>query len=189
MLAVALLAGCGGDDDEPVATPSPGGSPPTASTGTPAAALTPGGILPTMASFGFRRTEPEKVAAPGGLDIAFSIYERTTEPKVQARAEVRVYANEAAARADYPTQSEGWKTPPPDVFNTDLKNVSAPALGGMAEAVGYVATAVDQERNRVWTDVYRIGRVVVVQHVLGRQEADTNPIRLELSSQIRAQVR
>ncbi len=188
-MAAALFfgAGCGGSDEtQPSATGSA-----AASTTTPDAsrvALTAAAVLPNLGASGFAQTAPENVAAPGGLDIAFSIYERATEPKLQARAEVRVYPTEADAKADYPTQSQGWKNPPPDVFGIDPKNADATALAGLSEAVAYIGTAVDGERNRVWTDVYRIGRVVVVQHVLGQQERDTDPVRKAMADAIRAKV-
>jgi hypothetical protein len=182
------VGACGGDDDAPASPSSPPTTGAADSPSATAAALTSAALLPDLAGLGFVRTQPEKVAAPGGIDISFSIYEKATEPKLQARAEVRVYATEGAAKTDYPIQTEGWKSPPPGVFGIDPKNVSAPALAGMDAAVAYIGSATDQDRNRVFTDVYRVGRVVVVQHVLGQKEADTDPVRKTMADAIKRKV-
>ncbi len=95
----------------------------------------------------------------GALDLAFSVYERTSAPGAQARVEVRVYPDETAAKGDFEAQASGWKTPPPGIFGGDPANVDGPALEGMDEARAYIATNRDPQGFRVWTDVYRIGRV------------------------------
>ncbi|MGD9933867.1 MAG: hypothetical protein AB7T37_09110 [Dehalococcoidia bacterium] len=133
--------------------------------------------MPVLADLGFRQTAPEKLAGTGALDLAFSVYERTDVPRAQARVEVRVYPDEAAARADYKAQAEGWKNPPPGLFGGDPANVDGPVLAGMDDATAYLATNRDPQGFRLWTDVFRIGRVIVVAHALGQNEADVTPIR------------
>jgi hypothetical protein len=140
--------------------------------------------MPDLAELGFVRQPPEKIAAPGGLDIAFSVYEKTTEPRIGARAEVRVYASESAARQDYPTQALGWRNPPPQVFGADLGNMTSPPLQSVPEATAYRATRTDPSGNRIWTDIFRVGRVVVVSHVLARNEEDAAPVRAALAAAV-----
>lgn len=133
--------------------------------------------MPALADLGFRQTTPETLPGTGALDLAFSIYERPDPPLAQARVEVRVYPDEAAARADYGAQAEGWKNPPPGLFGGDPANVDGPPLVGMDAATAYLATNRDPQGFRLWTDVFRIGRVIVVAHALGQNEADVTPIR------------
>jgi hypothetical protein len=177
LLTVLLvgLAACGGDDDDN------GGAP-----GEPVASATPltaAGLVPDLKDF--LHTVPEKVAAPGGLDIVFSFFQKGTEPPMQARAEVRVYSTDDEAAADFPVQAQGWRNPPPDVFGIDLANEGAEPIGGVMDAVAYRATVTDGAGNTVWTDVYRIGRVVIVAHVLAREAEDAETVRLELAQRIR----
>jgi hypothetical protein len=138
---------------------------------------------------GFERTPPERLNAPAGLEIAFSAYRRTTEPPMQARVEVRINANDTEAIKDYALQVGGWKNPPPGVFGSDPKNVDGQPLGGYSEAKAYVATTRDATGSKVYTDIYRIGRVVVVQHVLARDDAAADPIRREASDGVAAKLR
>jgi hypothetical protein len=144
--------------------------------------------MPDLAELGFVRQAPEKINAPGGLDIAFSVYEKVTEPRIGARAEVRVYTTESAAVQDYPTQALGWRNPPPQVFGADLGNMTSPPLQGLAEATAYRASNTDPSGNRIWTDIFRVGRVVVVSHVLAKNEDDAGPVREALAAAIQRAV-
>ncbi|MCA9830855.1 MAG: hypothetical protein R3B97_00100 [Dehalococcoidia bacterium] len=138
---------------------------------------------------GFNQTTPEKIPGTGQLDLAFSVYDRANAPRAQARVEVRVYPDDAAARTDYKNQAQGWKTPPPGLFGGDPANVDGPALTGMDEATAYLATNRDPQGFRLWTDVYRMGRVIVVAHVLGQNEADVTPVRNAVAERVRDKLR
>ncbi len=144
-------------------------------------------IVPDLSGEGYDQTVPETLPNTGDLDIAFSQF-RKASPAVEARAEVRVYPHEDIADEDFEAQAEGWKTPPPGLFGGDPGNLEAPALEGMDDAVGYIASKRDPQGVRLWTDVYRIGRVIVVAHVLGQTEGDVNPVRRAISEAVRAKL-
>lgn len=180
-MAVALgLAACGDGNDS---------SPATAGLTEPVVTKTARELLPSLADLGYRQTAPETIPGTGALDIAFSVYERPDPPRAQARVEVRVYPDEAAARGDYRAQAEGWKNPPPGLFGGDPANVEGPALAGMDEATAYLATNRDPQGFRLWTDIYRIGRVIVVAHALGQNEADVTSGRTGVGDRIREALR
>ncbi len=147
-------------------------------------ALTAAGVLPALT--GYQNTNPEKVAAPGNLEIVFSLYWKSGTQDVNARVETRVYATEADAKADYAAQAQGWKNPPPGLFGPNLRNADGPALTGMAEATAYVAQTKDAQGVRVYTDVYRVGRVIVVQHVLSADDGSAGVLRKALADSVKA---
>ena len=183
-LALVGVAACGGSDT--TATPAP-----TTPSGAPAspspATLKVADLFPDLASIGLTRGTIERVPDPAGREIAFAVYEGSG---LSARAEIRIYPTVAAATDDFPLQAAGWKAPPVGaVFPFDLANVEGKALTGVDEAKAYVATRADATGKRVWTDVYRLGRVVVVAHTLGSNETDAGRVRTELASRIAAAAR
>jgi hypothetical protein len=169
---------CGGDDE---------GAPPTSEASATTRAATE--ILPDLTGDGFDMTVPEKLPNTGALDIAFSIYDKSGMPPVQARAEVRVYPTGDDAAGDFENQAEGWKTPPPGLFGGDPANEDAEPLDNLDDAVAYIATNRDPSGFRLWTDIYRVGNVIVVAHVLGQNEADVTPVRQLLAERVRAGLR
>jgi hypothetical protein len=180
-LTFGLLA-CGGDDD--TAPPADGGS--TASPTSQQANLVATSAIPDVD--GFERSVAEKIAAPGGIDIAFSAYRKKGTTEVAGRMEVRIYKDEATAKADYPAQALGWKNPPPGIFGGTVVNTDSPPLASFAEATAYRAQSADAQGLRIYTDVYRIGRVIVVQHVLSKADAEAATVRKAISDAARAKV-
>lgn len=180
LIAVAC-GGDGGGDSTGAASPGSGT--------TSSKALKASELVPSLADLGFTQNPAEKAPNTGSLDLVFAVYERTSAPRAQARVEVRVYPDEAAAKGDFEAQAGGWKSPPPGLFGGDPANVDGPALPGMDQAKAYIATNRDPQGFRVWTDVYRIGRVIVVAHVLAQNEADVTPVRTAIGERIRSEAR
>ena len=178
LIAIGSIAACGGDDED-----GEGGE-----TVEPAN-LSAAELIPDLAELGFDQTVPESIPNTAELDIAFSIYDRTSAPQTQARAEVRVYPSEDIADGDFDAQAEGWKNPPPGLFGQDPGNIDGPALEGLDDAAAYIATNADPNGIRLWTDVFRIGPVIVVAHVLGTNEADVTPVRQAIADSVSAEVR
>jgi hypothetical protein len=144
--------------------------------------------VPRLGDAGFNQTAPETLPNTGQVDIAFSFYESASSP-LQARAEVRVYPDATIADGDFELQAQGWKNPPPGLFGGDPNNLDATPLEGLDEAVAYIAANRDAQGFRVWTDVYRIGRVIVVAHVLAQTEDQATPVRHALADAVRAKLR
>jgi hypothetical protein len=153
------------------------------------AVLTALSLFPDLGPQGFTRQPPERIPAPGGIDIMFAAYEHSAAPRMAARAEIRVYTAIDAAKQDYALQADGWKNPPPELFGGQVKNADHTALTGLEEARAYRTTSVDKDGNRIWTDVYRFGRVVVISHVLGREDKDADPIRRAIAESVGARAR
>jgi hypothetical protein len=180
ILFLLLGAACGGDDDDDSDTTSTSAAP---------ADLNAVELVPDLTGEGFNQTTPERLPNTGELDIAFSIYEHPADPVLQARTEVRVYPSEEIADEDFELQAEGWKNPPPGLFGGDPDNQDAPPLEGLDDAAAYLAANADPQGFRLWTDVYRIGPLIVVAHVLGQDEADVAPVRQAMADAVSAEVR
>ena len=185
-MAVATVVGvaCG---DEGAKT-APAGSPPAVTPPASRTALVATDLVPDLSQLKFGRTTPERIPAQS-LDIAFGVYQRTGNAPAQARVEVRVYPTEENAKGDFKAQAEGWKSPPPTLFGGDPKNVDLPTLTGFADAKAYIASNRDPSGNRVWTDIYRIGRVIVVAHVVAANEGDVTPVRQAVADAMKAGVK
>ncbi len=179
-----LAAGCGGDNGA-APTAATTGSPTTAATRSQAN-LTATGSIPDVD--GYERSVAEKVVAPAGLDIATSLFRKKGTTDVAARLEVRVYKDEATAKSDMAAQALGWKSPPPGLFGSNITNNDSAPLMAFAEATAYRAQAADAQGNRVYTDVYRVGRVIVVQHVLSKSDPEATVLRKAVSDAVQGKV-
>jgi hypothetical protein len=145
-------------------------------------------LLPDLSGIGLQNSEPETLPGTGALDIALRFFQRTGAPQIQARTEVRVYPTEDDAAGDFPAQAEGWQTPRPGLFGGEPENVESPPLTDLDDAAAYIATNTDPQGFRLWTDVFRLGRVIVIAHVLGQNESDVTPVRQAIAAEMRAAV-
>ncbi|MFQ5381829.1 MAG: hypothetical protein ACE5EF_09435 [Dehalococcoidia bacterium] len=179
LVALALLLvlpGCGGTDEGAQPTT------PTATSTAPEPSPSPSAelpdlpdLFPDLSAIGLSREPATVIPGPAGFAIAFAVYDG---PSGSARAEIRAYPSEADARADFPKQVEGWKTPPTgQVFPFDPKNVDSEPLRGPEESYAYISSRGDSSGNQVWTDIYRQGRVVVVAHTLSGDADAASAIR------------
>ena len=174
--AAAVAFGCGDDDD--------GGANATA-----AAPLSASALVPQLQTKGYNQTVPQKVDGTGKVDVAFTIYELATGAKTQGRIEVRVYPTAEIAGGDYTAQAAGWKTPPPGLFGADLGNADSAPVSGFTDAKAYTAGKPDAKGNRVFTDVYRQGRVIAVTHVLAPDAAGAQGLRQLLADDVKARAK
>ncbi len=178
----SLAVGCGGDDAGPTGTPTQATTAATSSQANLVATTS----IPDVD--GYERSVAEKVAAPAGLDIATSLYRKKGTTEVAGRVEVRVYKDEASAKGDYAPQALGWKNPPPGLLGANVTNIDSAPLANFADATAYRAQAADSQGLRVYTDVYRVGRVIVVQHVLSKSDPEAAVVRDAISAAARAKV-
>jgi len=190
LLPLVILGACGGDSNEerqPTATSSAAATGTTAPTDAPAVTPTPEkslaaiDLVPNLTEIGLVQIISETIDAPFGLDIAFSEYSGTG---IVARAEVRVYESEQQAATDFSMQAAGWKNPPAKLFGGDPGNEDSAPLVGLVDAAAYLSTLADAQGNQIWTDVYRVGRVIVISHVLGRAGERVNEVRFELAESV-----
>ncbi len=179
LILTFAVGACGGDDGGGASSATTAASGPLSATA----------LVPQLQAKGYNQTVPEKVQGTGKVDVVFTIYEQATGARTQGRIEVRVYPDEGVASGDYTAQATGWKTPPPGLFGADLGNADSAPVAGFRDAKAYTAGKADARGNRVFTDVYRQGRVIVVTHVLGPDAGAAQPLRQLLADGIKANVR
>lgn len=184
-MCLSASLGCGDDDGASQPESTATSTTTTSSTATTAPTVPAAeDLFPDLTSHDLVRGPIETIPGPAGYQIAFAVYQG---PAGSARAEIRTYPSEAAARTDFSAQVRGWKSPiPGQVFPIDLQNVDGTALVGPDEAHAYVASRADASGNRVWTDIYRIGPVIVVAHALTDEDDAAADIRLTLAGEILA---
>ena len=174
-LAVPACSGDGSDDEGPAASPT---ATPTATPEPP----NPRDLFPDLSAEGLTREPVEVIPGPAGFAIAFAVYSGASGA---ARAEIRTYPSEVAARTDFKTQVEGWKAPPAgQVFPIDPKNVDSEPVSGPDESHGYVSSRADSSGNQIWTDIYRQGSVIVIAHTLSRDPEAAGKIRRAMADGI-----
>jgi hypothetical protein len=184
LASVALLAACGGGGGSK-SPPAGGTSAGASATGT-AAPLDARALLPILDG-GFQKNLPED-STVANVQVAYTTYDHFN-PSITARVEIHVYPDEKAAKDDFKKQADAWKNPPADLFGTDPKNIDHDALPNFDDARSYLATQLDKNGQRIWTDIYRIGRVQVTAHVLTVKEADADPVRTMIADKIRQELR
>ena len=121
--------------------------------------------MPNLGSEGFAIIEEgrDQFAAPG-LDTYRALYQ-----SADGRAAiVLIYVEESEVRAldQYAVLSVALENPPPEFFGGEAAQDEAVALAIGDESRAFVTAEADEKGNRVWTDIYRSGKVVLITQVL-----------------------
>lgn len=142
-------------------------------------------LIPKLDSIGFKMTQQgAPSASTSGVDAALAQYERTQPTPASARIEVRVFADQATAVAQFTTLSEALRNPPPDLFGPNSKQVDNTPAGPGEQSKSYITASADPQGNRVWTDAYRFGRAFVIVYTLGKDSPDMVQVRKTIGQAI-----
>jgi hypothetical protein len=88
-----------------------------------------------------------------------------------------VEADSAMAEISYAGLAKVLENPPEEFFGADAEQAEVDALPLGDERRSFVTAQADSQGNRVWTDVYRKGRVITVIQVLSPEESDHDALR------------
>ena len=179
-VAVIALAACGDGKITPTVTPTV-----TQRTGTTSA-----GLIPDLSALGFTKTAEERdPAAQAGQDARRALYERSAAPKMSARVDIVVLADEAAAKVQFAAVSEALKNPPADLFGGTSTPKDTPPITGLGtESRSFVTSRPDAQSNIVWTDAYRSGRVVLIVQLLMPSTEQAQPQRTAIGQAILSKI-
>jgi hypothetical protein len=131
-------------------------------------------------------TEQGKDPAAGGADNYRAIYRAESGPVRVARIDVTVHANDTLAAAAFRSVAEAMRNPPPDFFAATAKQIDAVPLGIGNEAKAYTTDRGDSQGNRVYTDVYRFDRAVVVVLIVASSPENAAQARTIAAERIQA---
>jgi len=178
-----MLAGCGdGDDNNAPDSTQAGGAQASGAKATRAVEL-----IPDLVPLGFLADPSERdPAAVAGQDAHRALFQQQAGAKLGARVDATLHADVATATSQYATLSEALRKPPPDLFGGASTQADAEATGIGDQSKAYVTAQPDKDGNRVWTDVYRFGRSVVIVQVLGTSEPEALKARRSIAQLIAA---
>lgn len=185
-VALALAAsGCGGGDDAP-----PSGTPAAAETATPGPTLTAAKMLPDLAALGFHVvSQGRDPAAQPGQDAHRGLFQKDSAPKMSARVDVQVLADEQQAQSVWGVKAEAMRNPPPDFIGASATLATTTPAAAADQARAYVTARADSQGNLVWTEVYRFGRSVVIVQLLGADSAEATRARRTVAEAVAALAR
>jgi hypothetical protein len=180
-MAVSAMA-CSGDDSAPSATAQPAI---TIAAGTKAKDL-----LPDLGPLGYTIVQQE--ADPGaqltGQDAYRAIYRKGQGPQ-SALVELFLFPDEAAAKQQFSALSSALKKPSAEFLGGSAAFVDAPSPNIGDERKSYMTTTKDAQGNRAWTDLYRIGRLLVLTQTLDAATGDQIQVREGIVKQVQAKAR
>lgn len=192
-LGLALLSGvfgsCGGDDDAPnSATVSPSAATPAGS----AASTAPAGFkaqdaAPDLAPLGYTVSRQGKDPGAGSQDVY-----RVLFGKANGRSAMTVlyaFPDETIAKSQFTALSTALKNPPPDFVGSKATFIdsTSPPVGDQQKA--YVTQIPDGQGNKVWSDIYRIGRLVAIVQLLDEGKSEQLDLRFQIGQKIAAKVK
>ncbi|MCC7366362.1 MAG: hypothetical protein IT303_18545 [Dehalococcoidia bacterium] len=185
-LAAAAACGDGGEDD---AEPA-GSSTATAAATEVTTSVKPADLMPDLSGSGYQKVDAfAGPVAQAGQQNYRTVWAKTANTNLIALVDATVFAKPEDARTNYTTVSAAWKNPPPGLVGgvTGFVDTPSPAVGD--ERKSYTPSGADSKGNKIWTDVYRIGNVVVVVQVIDAAQGEQMALREQLAKDVAAKVR
>lgn len=102
--------------------------------------------------------------------------------------DIRIMGNEGAAEAEFSRLAEALQNPPQEFLGAEADQESAEPVDAGDEQTAYVTAEPDNSGNRVWTDLYRAGTVVVITQTLGSDEDGVREVREEVAARVLSEV-
>lgn len=102
--------------------------------------------------------------------------------------DIRVMETEETAEAEFAQLSEALQTPPQEFLGADVEQETAETIGQGDEQTAYVTAEPDGSGNRVWTDLYRDGPVLLITQTLSADEAAAQDTRETVAERVLSEV-
>ncbi|MBI2766325.1 MAG: hypothetical protein HYX53_10510 [Chloroflexi bacterium] len=180
-MAVSVVACGGGDSGTPAATEP---------AVTIAADKKAKDLLPDLGPLGYTIVQQE--ADPGaqltGQDAYRAIYQKGQGPQ-GALVEIFLFPDENAAKQQFGALSSALKKPSAEFLGGSATFVDAPSPNVGDERKSYMTTTKDAQGNRAWTDLYRIGRLLVLTQTLDAATGDQLAVREGIVKQVQVKAR
>jgi hypothetical protein len=147
-------------------------------------------LLPDLTSLGYKIALQE--ADPGaqltGQDAYRAIYQKGAGPQ-SALVYLLLFPDTQTAQKEFATRATALKNPPPEFVGgaTTFVDTASPRIGD--EQKSYETSTKDNQGNRVWTDIYRMGRLVAVIQVLDSADSDQLQAREAIAKEVQAKTR
>jgi hypothetical protein len=142
-------------------------------------------LLPKLDDLGLEIAEEgrDPFAAPS-QDTYRARYVATDGSARAAIVVLFVEPDTATAEANYASLAKLLENPPAEFFGANAEQSETDTLELGDERRSFVTAQADSQGNRVWTDIYRKGKVITVIQVLSSQDADDDALRLSVGEAI-----
>ncbi len=184
-LAGLLATACGGDAT--VVAPAPTTTT-AAATGTPPASASKAqDSVPDLSALGYTAQQQGKDPGAGSQDVYRVLFAR--ENGRGAMTVLYAFPDDATAKSQFAILSAALKNPPPDFVGGKATFIDTGSPPAGDERKAYVTQALDGQGNKVWSDVYRFGRLVAIVQVLDDGKSEQLDLRLQIALKIAAKAR
>ena len=185
-LAGLLATACGGDAT--VVAPTPTTTTGTAGAGPPPASASKAqGSVPDLSALGYTVQQQGKDPGAVSQDVYRVLFAR--ENGRGAMTVLYAFPDDATAKSQFAILSAALKNPPPDFVGAKATFIDTGSPPAGDERKAYVTQALDGQGNKVWSDVYRFGRLVAIVQVLDDGKSEQLDLRLQIALKIAAKAR
>ena len=192
-LAVFSFAPLACGDDAPVTvgpTVTPVAGPATAAPSPSASAdaqFKAQDAVPDLGPLGYTVQQKGKDPGAGTADVYRALFAKSGGKA--ALTVLYAFPDAATALDQYGALATALKNPPPDFVGAKATFIDAASPAAGEEHKAYVTQAADGQGNKVWTDIYRFGRVVAIVQLLDDGKTDQLDTRLKIAQLIAAKAR
>lgn len=174
-MAALVLAACGDDDDADAGpTSSAGGS-----------AATAAELVPDLKDLGFNVAQSGKIqGSTADQDAYFAILANTSGKVNSVRTEINLHPKAEVATQQFTALADALRNPPPDLFGPNATQQDGAPVFQADQSRSYKTAKADGQGMRVFTDVYRMGRAVVIVYAIGPDGADTENVRKQVAERM-----
>ena len=145
-------------------------------------------LVPDLSASGYQQADAFGAPALPGQDNWRVVWQKATDAGQIALVDVTVFEDPAFARTAFTSVSAAWENPPPQVVGGASEFVETPSPEVGQERKSYTTPSPDDRGNKIWTDVYRVGNVVVVVQVIDAAANEQIELRERLASEVAAKV-
>ncbi len=135
-------------------------------------------LLPDLSGEGFQLQlsgSPPKLNPD--QDAVFAIYAGPSAAVSSIRIELSLLPTADAAAAQFGPIAEALRNPPPDIFGPNAAQADGTPVFEADATRSYVTARPDAQGNLVYSDAYRMGRVVAIVYTLGNDREATSRMR------------
>lgn len=123
-------------------------------------------------------------------DTFYGIYVPKKPGAVQTlRVEINMQPSVDQATAQYGPLSEALRNPPPDLFGAGATQTDGTLAFQADQSKSYRTAKPDGQGYYVFSDIYRMGRAVVIVYAIGQDTNDTADARKTVAEEIAAKAK
>lgn len=171
LLSLGLVAACGGGKEDPP-------SPPVTSAAE---------LVPDLTDAGFRvDTKGKLPSLTPGQDAYLAIFAGSKPSVSSVRVELNLLQSADAASTQFAAIADALRNPPPDLFGPGTTQADGTPVYDTDGERSYVTSRPDAQGNLVYTDAYRMGRVIAIVYTLGSDAEAAKAVRRLVAERIDA---